>query len=161
MILTLAEWKAQEGPIGEGWNADILQSPDAPQMNNGDAFGWVKGSFGVFEANAASAVGPVRVSTLIFLPMGFRVAIFATPEIAAEAGDIALPLGDWEKLNPRVVPLKKWQDIFARVQDAWAAALIVQTPITIGGICIYGKSEDGGQVVMHRPAIHPVNPTKQ
>ena len=47
--MTNEKWVADAGPIGKGWKPGRI--PTNASDDEG-AFGWVKGSFGVFEGNA-------------------------------------------------------------------------------------------------------------
>jgi len=92
----------------------------------GQMFGVVRGDFGVYERPfyvCAPVHDQQRLAPLIHLPTGTGVAVFMSPAMAVEAGELAMALGgiDWRTSIDPTNP-DTWADIRHRLGAAWNAA---------------------------------------
>lgn len=120
--MTPQEWMASEGPIGDGWDPgefSVIVNRQDPDSARAPCIGWKKKSFGVYEANANTTLGELRLSTIVHLTTGVPFGIFDQPESAAKACDIMEGMAEWAKFTLGAAMFKKWRGIFEAIDGTW------------------------------------------
>lgn len=126
--MTIDRWRKETAPIARGWApAEVPVSG----CQYGSAFGWVKGNFGIFEGNTETEVGALQLSSLTHLKSGKRIGLFALPEAAATAAEIAETIGDWSEIDADGVATEEWKSrakmLYARWGSEGGLAFIFRT----------------------------------
>lgn len=121
--MTDERWAAEAAKI-DGW------SPGRVRLNNGafdvgPAFGWLRGSFGIFEGNCETNIGAIQASSLTHLKTGLRVALFNSPEHAATGALLAERVGNWEELKADGVKTPKWRAAAKKMYALWRDAALI------------------------------------
>jgi hypothetical protein len=84
-----------------GWTPGTIF--DCDQTDWRPVPGWVRGSFGIYAQDLnRQGSGPAKVSLLVHLNKGFRLAAFETLDLAAEAAEIAEDMANWDSLLDEV-----------------------------------------------------------
>lgn len=121
--MTDERWAIEAAKI-DGW------SPGRVRLNNGaldfePAFGWLRGSFGIFEGNCETNIGAIQASSLTHIKTGLRVALFNSPEYAATAALLAERVGDWAELKADGVKTPKWRAAAKKMYALWRDAALI------------------------------------
>lgn len=127
--MTDERWSQEAGDIGEGWTPGRVPLSGGSE-DYGPAFGWLRGSFGIFEGNCQTNFGAMEVSSLTHLKTGFRVALFNLPEYAATAAILAERVGDWSELEADGVKTPEWRAAAKEMYRLWQVAGLICGPLT-------------------------------
>jgi hypothetical protein len=126
--MTDDRWAREAVSIGRGWHPGRVPCSGV----DGPAFGWIKGSFGIFEAGGETEIGRLELSSLTHRKTGMRVALFEQPTSAAIAGDLAERVGDWTEIDARgMSPV--WQARAKKMYRLWQSAGLIYGPLHCGG----------------------------
>lgn len=118
--MTDAQWREVAVEIRGGWiPARFDIAGNAP--GNGP-LGWTRGSFGIFEGNIDSAAGKISVTSITQLKTGARIALFAFPEDAAVAAELAERVGDWSEVTAAGIQNAAWQKRAKHMYALWESA---------------------------------------
>jgi hypothetical protein len=124
--MTIERWRAEQKPCASGWEPGRFPCTG---FEDDGAFGWTKGSFGIFEGNAATEIGYLLLSSLTHLKSGRRIALFADPATAALAGELAERVGDWSEIDENGIT-DEWKARAKQMYQLWSSAGLVYGPLT-------------------------------
>lgn len=123
-------WLATAAKIGDGWEPGLVPCAGS---ETGSSFGWLKGSFGIFEGNADTELGCLELSSLTHLKSGMRIALFVTPDVATTAAELAERVGNWSEIGKNGFITNEWKRRAKEMYQLWLSAGMVFGPITTNG----------------------------
>ncbi|OFX03904.1 MAG: hypothetical protein A3E78_07425 [Alphaproteobacteria bacterium RIFCSPHIGHO2_12_FULL_63_12] len=141
--MTIERWRTEATAIGEGWAAACFKTSaiePGPDDDKG-VFGWVKGSFGIFEGNGETQFGWLELSSITHLKSGKRIATFALPESAAAAAELAERVGDWSEIGSDGLTTDAWKQRAKAMYALWQTAGFACGPIIHSGKGVWCQLE--------------------